>query len=76
MNPVFDGESLAPRHISPLVATVGVRDADDLLTMLQFARFALGNTRLAELEEYLDQRVNAFLQRAEHRGKRLGRGTS
>jgi len=41
-NPVFDADSYSLRLISPLIPTVGVRDAEDLPTSLGFARFAEG----------------------------------
>lgn len=57
MNPVFDADTLAPKTLGPDLPTVGVRDAEDLLTMLGFARFAEGAAPLAELEAYLAARV-------------------
>jgi hypothetical protein len=62
-NPVFNAEDLSLRLISPLIPTVGLRDAEDLPTMLSFARFAEGSAPLQELETYLDQRVWRFLRR-------------
>jgi hypothetical protein len=62
-NPVFNAEDLSLRLISPLIPTVGLRDAEDLPTMLSFARFAEGTAPLQELETYLDQRVWRFLRR-------------
>lgn len=64
MNPVFDAQHFAPRTIGPAIPTVGLRDAEDLLTMLGFARFADGSAPLAELEEYLAERVKELLPRA------------
>lgn len=56
-NPVFDADNLSLRSISPLIPAVGLRDAEDLATMLGFARFANGATSLAELEAYLQVRT-------------------
>ena len=61
LNPVFDSEVLAPRALGPGVTTVGVRDAEDVPTVLGFARFAEGAATLAELEEYLAARVQRLL---------------
>jgi hypothetical protein len=60
-NPVFNPEDFSLRPLSPLIPTVGLREAEDLPTMLGFARFAEGNASLAELEDYLASRVQQFL---------------
>jgi hypothetical protein len=61
VNPVFDAEHYSPRTIGPAIPTVGLRDAEDLFTMLGFARFADGTAPLSDLEEYLAQRVKLLL---------------
>ncbi|XXY47230.1 hypothetical protein WME91_45225 [Sorangium sp. So ce269] len=63
INPVFDSERYAPRALGPSIPTVGLRDAEDLPTVLGFARFAEGTAPLAELERYLAQRAAALLSR-------------
>lgn len=63
MNPVFDSERYAPRPLGSAIPTVGLRDAEDLLTMLGFARFAEGTAPLVELEKYLARRVSEMLGR-------------
>jgi len=40
-----------------------LRDAEDLPTMLNFARFAEGSANLKELEEYLASRVEQMLSK-------------
>jgi hypothetical protein len=45
------------------VPTVGLRDAEDLPTVLAFARFADGGLSMAELEDYLQVRAQAFIAR-------------
>lgn len=60
-NPVFNSDDFSLRTLSPFVPTVGLRDAEDLPTMLNFARFAEGSAPLSELETYLAQRVQQFL---------------
>src|SRR5262249_37625285 len=67
MNPVFDSESFAPKRLGSELPTVGIRDAEDLLTMLGFARFAEGTAPLDELEGYLATRVAEFLKPIEVR---------
>lgn len=61
LNPVFDAEQYAPRALGPTVPTVGLRSAEDLLTMVGFARVADGSATLSELEDYLSARVQQFL---------------
>jgi hypothetical protein len=61
-NPVYTAETFSLRTISPYIPTVGLREAEDLPTMLGFARMAEGSATLAELESYLDIRVKDFIQ--------------
>jgi hypothetical protein len=63
VNPVFDAEFFEPRSLGPSIPTVGVRDAEDLATMLAFARFVDGGSDLAELETFLAARAAGFLGR-------------
>ncbi|MFP2911016.1 hypothetical protein ACLESD_39465, partial [Pyxidicoccus sp. 3LFB2] len=70
VNPVFDAEEYAPRSFGTAVPTVGVRDAEDLPTVLGFARFAEGAAALAELEDYLSARVKVILERDVRRRQR------
>ena len=64
-NPVFASELYAPRGLGTHVPTVGVRDAEDLPTVLGFARFAEGAAPLSELEDYLAARVRGLLERGQ-----------
>ena len=68
MNPVFESERYAPRGLGLAIPTVGLRDAEDLPTVLGFARFADGAAPLAELERFLEARM------AELFARRLGPG--
>ncbi|MGV3720222.1 MAG: hypothetical protein ACO1SX_04860, partial [Actinomycetota bacterium] len=61
-NPVFDSETFAPRTLGAAIPTVGLRDAEDLPTMLGFARFADGSAPLSLLDEYLSVRVRELLE--------------
>jgi len=55
-NPVFDPAHFSPKPLSTDIATVGLRDAEDITIMLEFAAFASGTRTLAELEAYLFER--------------------
>ena len=59
---MLDAENLAPRALGPALPTLGLRDAEDLLTMIGFARFADGTADLSELESYLAARVARVLR--------------
>ena len=69
-NPVFDPEDYLLKSVSPFVPTVGLRDAEDLSTMLGFARFADGSESLAELEAYLAARSAGLIAAMEKRSRR------
>lgn len=62
MNPVFDADHYSPRVLGPAIATIGLRDAEDIATMLGFARFARGAASLSELETYLQYRSQTWLE--------------
>ncbi len=62
VNPVFDSDHYSPRPLGSPIATVGLRDAEDLATMLGFARFANGTAPLSDLEEYLAFRMRLLLE--------------
>ena len=63
VNPVFDAPHLGPRPLDPSVPTIGLRDAEDLPTVLAFARFADGGLSITDLEHYLQARALAFIAR-------------
>ena len=52
-NPVFNADDFSLKRLSPLIPTVGLRQAEDLPVVVEFARFAGGKATLAELEAYL-----------------------
>lgn len=60
-NPVFNSDDFSLRSLSSNVPTLGLRNVEDLPTVLNFARFASGSTSLSELEEYLKKRVQIML---------------
>lgn len=61
MNPVFDAEHYQPKNLGNNIATTGLRDAEDIMTMLEFAQFADGTETLDKLEGYLSRRVQELL---------------
>lgn len=68
LNPVYDSDTFQVRRLAPDVPTVGVRDAEDLATLVELARFATGSATLAELRRDLDDRVDRFLADAASAG--------
>lgn len=53
LNPVFDSEALMVTGLSPRCPVVGLRHAEDLPTVLAFARYVAGTDDLPALEAYL-----------------------
>ncbi|MCH9675307.1 MAG: hypothetical protein K0U93_27955 [Gammaproteobacteria bacterium] len=62
-NPVFDANHFSPHSLCAQIPTVGVRDAEDLATMLGFVRYASGAASLSELNRYLESRVAIMKER-------------
>ncbi|MEU8346766.1 hypothetical protein SAMN05443665_103179 [Actinomadura meyerae] len=61
LNPVYDAEGFEVRRLAPGVPTAGIRDAGNLATLVELARFAEGRVGLAKLLAHLDDRVARFL---------------
>ncbi len=61
LNPVFAANDYAPRSFDSAIPTIGLRDAESLPMALAFARFASGTVTRADLEQYLNECVAAFL---------------
>lgn len=61
LNPVYDADEFDVKRIAPTVPTVGVRDAEDLPALVEFAQFTQGHTGLAELRAHFDDRVARYL---------------
>lgn len=59
-NPVFAADEYAPRPLSPLVVTLGVRDAETVAVPLAFARF-VGSNEFAALDTFLRERAAGFV---------------
>ncbi|MFI7217377.1 hypothetical protein [Micromonospora maritima] len=61
LNPVYDADTFDVRRIAAGVATVGVRDAEDVAALVELARFATGEAGFDELRRHLADRVDRFL---------------
>lgn len=61
LNPVFDPRSYQPQPLGPHIATVGIRDAEDIELCLTLSRFVDGSTPLAALEGFLAARAEALI---------------
>lgn len=72
LNPVYDADGYDVRRLAPTVPTAGVRDAEDLLTLVELARFAEGRVGLPELRAHLDAQVARFLTPSKPRPGRTG----
>jgi hypothetical protein len=60
-NPVFDSQHFAPRRLGGTIPTIGLRDAEDLMIMIQFVNFVTGVSSLVQLEQRLARVSNAFI---------------
>ncbi|GAA2413039.1 hypothetical protein GCM10010191_23430 [Actinomadura vinacea] len=60
LNPVYDADDFDVRRLAPTVPTAGIRDAEDLPTLVELARFAEGRVGLDDIRAYLDERVALF----------------
>lgn len=65
LNPVYDADGFDVRRLAASVPTAGIRDAEDLPALVEIAQFAEGRTGLAELQAYLDRRIESFLHEYE-----------
>ncbi|WP_027344049.1 hypothetical protein [Hamadaea tsunoensis] len=65
LNPVYDSDSFDVRRLGGDVATVGVRDAEDVAALVELARFATGRAGFDELRAHLSDRVGRFLHASE-----------
>ncbi|GAA4604088.1 hypothetical protein GCM10023195_13850 [Actinoallomurus liliacearum] len=61
LNPVYDAADFDVRRLAPTVPTAGIRDAENLVALVELARFAEGRTGLPELRAHLSRRVAEFL---------------
>ncbi|ALG08755.1 hypothetical protein [Kibdelosporangium phytohabitans] len=61
LNPVYDAGTFDVKGLGH-VPTVGVRDAEDVPALVEFARFTEGRAGLADLRAHFDDRVSRFLE--------------
>lgn len=66
LNPVYDSDSFDVRRLGPSVPTVGLRDAEDAVALVELARFATGGTEFARLRSHLADRVERYLAETGH----------
>ncbi|WP_117210540.1 hypothetical protein [Allorhizocola rhizosphaerae] len=65
LNPVYDADTFDVRRLAPGVATVGIRDAEDAVALVELARFATGGADFAELRRHLANQVERYLNAQE-----------
>ena len=61
LNPVYDSESFDVRRLGPSAPTVGLRDAEDAVALVELARFATGGSEFEQLRSHLADRVEQYL---------------
>ncbi|WTW98483.1 hypothetical protein OG216_36400 [Streptomycetaceae bacterium NBC_01309] len=61
LNPVYDADDFGVKRLAESVPTVGVRDAEDVPTLVELARFAEGRAGFHELDHYLTARRQRFV---------------
>lgn len=61
LNPVYDSDTFAVRRLGPQVASVGVRDAENVAALVELARFATGGADFDQLRTHLADQVDRFL---------------
>jgi hypothetical protein len=64
LNPVYDADDFDVHRLSAEVPTVGVRDAEDIPALVEFAQLASGTGELDVLRSHLTQRTAQFLGEA------------
>ncbi|MFE2757662.1 hypothetical protein ACFXGA_37240 [Actinosynnema sp. NPDC059335] len=62
LNPVYDAVDFDVKRLARAVPTVGVRDAEDVPALVEFARFTEGRAGVADLRAHFDDRVARFLE--------------
>ena len=68
-NPVFDPEEYAPKSFGVHITTVGLRDAEDIIVLLDMASRVLKESNIHTLRALLRNRVDLFIQRGEENEK-------
>jgi hypothetical protein len=62
LNPVYDADDFDVRRLAPGVPTAGIRDAEDLPTLVELARFAEGRAGLDDVRAYIGTRAKRFVE--------------
>lgn len=62
LNPVYDADGFDVRRLAPTVPTAGIRDAEDLPSLVELARFAEGRAGLGDLLAHLAGKTARFLE--------------
>ncbi|GAA0208565.1 hypothetical protein GCM10010492_02720 [Saccharothrix mutabilis subsp. mutabilis] len=62
LNPVYDAGDYDVKRLTRDVPSVGIRNAEDLPTLVEFARFTEGRTGYAGLSAHFTDRVTRFLE--------------
>jgi hypothetical protein len=63
LSPVYEADNISLRGLGPAIPTLGIRDAENVPTLLTFARFADGRADLAELQAYLEHCAKEVVER-------------
>jgi len=58
LNPCYNAENFDVKKLSNEIMTVGIRDVEDLPTLLEYSHFADGEASLAKLEAFLSHKFN------------------
>ncbi|XVV06556.1 hypothetical protein ACQPW3_14675 [Actinosynnema sp. CA-248983] len=64
LNPVYDAGDYDVKRLAREVPAVGIRNAEDLPALVEFARFTEGRTGFAQLSAHFTDRVTRFLEPA------------
>lgn len=62
LNPVYDAGDYDVKRLTRDVPSVGIRNAEDLPTLVEFARFTEGRAGYASLSAHFTDRVTRFLE--------------
>ena len=62
LNPAYDDCDYAPQALGPTVPTLGIRNAEDIPSILGFAQFVDANGDLAVLQRHLETLATALIE--------------
>ena len=69
LNPVFDPVEYAPKPFGTYITTVGLRDAEDVIVLLDMVFRILKESNIHTLRALLRTRAQHFIQRGERNEK-------